>query len=335
MITIKDIAKAANVSPATVSRVLNNGPKVGAKKRAHVQKIIDDLGYRPNLTARALVKQSSGSIGVVIPEIFDPFMAKFAHEIESYASQHDVQTFISSGHNDVEKEAMAINKLLDNNVRSIILHSKVMSVEDIIHFSKIVPNLVLINRNIESIKEKCFWVDNYAASFAITEHLINAGHTKFVYLNSNYDIEDPKERFEGFKAALKAHNIHLDFNIVEYADPFHEGGSDAIQRIIKKGVTFTAIVAYNDQMALGAINYLHEIGINTPKAVSVVGFDDVIYASNSIPKLSTMHYPITEMAIAATTTAISEFIDSDIEQTDLPHCFTPEIIDRDSVKTLT
>ena len=330
MVTIKDIAKAANVSQATVSRVINNGPKVGPAKRAHVQRIMDELGYRPNLAARAFVTNKFTSLGVLVPEILDPFMATFAHHIEKLCQSMGLQTFITSGHNDVTKEKLAIEHLLDHRVSAMVLHSKVISDEDLLKYSELCPGLVLINRLVPGLEERCVWLDNRMGSELVVEYLFSMGHREFAYINSDFEIDDPQLRLKGVKSCLTRHNVKLPNSAIAYAPPFHEGGAQAVESLMARGTKFTALVTYNDAMAVGAMNFMLDQGMHIPRDVSVVGFDDVVYARDARPQLTTMRYPISMMAQAAASIAIQSAQQQTIDPT-IQRKYTPSLIRRQSV----
>ena len=143
MSTIKDVAREAGVSIATVSRVVNNGPKVGEKTKARVLSIMAELGYRPNENARALVTQKSKTLGVVIPDLSDPFFASLANGVDKVARQNNMQLLLSTGLITEESERQAIRLLLERRCESIVVHSKKLSDEEIIEFANKVPGLVL------------------------------------------------------------------------------------------------------------------------------------------------------------------------------------------------
>ena len=165
MITIKDIAKAANVSPATVSRVINDGPKVGLKTREHVKRVMKNMGYRPNINARALVNKKSTSLGLVLAELMDPFFATYANAIETVARESSSQLLMSSGSSNAKSERDAIETLLDHRVKAMIVHSKFLDNETLIDIARTVPGFVLINRYIEEISESCVWLDNVLGGY--------------------------------------------------------------------------------------------------------------------------------------------------------------------------
>ncbi|WP_440905008.1 substrate-binding domain-containing protein [Catenovulum sp. SX2] len=332
MATIKDIANAAGVSLATVSRVINNGPKVGDATRARIKEIMKEMGYRPNANARALVTQRNPSLGVVLAELSDPFFATLAHGIETVARQKDIQVLLSSGSIQAKTEMKAIDTLMEHRCEAMVVHSKALSDEVLVDYAKEIPGFVLINRYIEAIADRCVWLDNYAGGASIAKHLLSLGHKKIAMISSQYQIDDPILRLKGVEDELNAAGITIDKTAIELATPDQEGGETAMQNLLSKGIEFTAVVAYNDAMAAGAMSMLLDHGIQVPSEVSVIGFDDVILARYCRPKLTTLKYPIEMMGIKAAELAISLAAKKQIEDSAIvTHKYTPTIVKRESV----
>ncbi len=215
MATIKDIAQAAGVSLATVSRVINNGPKVGNETRKRVKKIMEEMGYRPNANARALVTKRSASLGVVIAELHDPFFAMLAHGVESITRKNNVQILLSAGSIEKETELRAIETLLEHRVEAMVVHSKALDDETLIGFANQVPGFVLINRYIPEIANRCVWLDNVTGGRLMAEYAINQGHEHVAVISSQYRIDDPNHRLEGIRNAI---NIPEQVSVMGYDD---------------------------------------------------------------------------------------------------------------------
>lgn len=305
MPTIKDIADAAGVSQATVSRVINNGPKVGDETRKRVKKLLVDMGYMPNAHARALVSKHNTSIGVVIAELADPFFATLADGIQKVALQRNIQMLLSCGSIDAETERKAIEHLLQHRCEAMVVHSKALDDQSLIDFARMVPGFVLINRFIPEISHRCVWLDNVTGGELMAEHMLKLGHQKFAMVNSRYEIEDPYQRLEGVRSELAKHGLNLPDNMVECSTPDQQGGEIAMQNILARGRDFTGIFCYNDAMASGAMSMLFDHGINVPQDVSIIGFDDILLAKYTRPKLSTLRYPIEIMAKRAAELALN------------------------------
>ncbi len=304
MATIKDVARIAGVSVATVSRVANNDPKVSDKTKTKVSKVMGDLGYTPNANARALVKQKSMIMGVVIPQLTDPFFASLANGVEEVARSENMQLLLSTGLFDAESERKAIALLIEQQCDIMVVHSKILSDEELTALAARKPGLVLIDRYIDAIKERCIWIDNFEGGRIAARHLISLAHQDFAVISSVHEIDDPKLRMEGFRSELNTAGFSLSEQLIELNEPNLRGGEIAAQNLLSSGKKFTAIFVYNDAMAIGAISTLEDNGFSVPNDISVLGFDDVLLSRYSRPKLSTLNYPIEEMATHAARLAL-------------------------------
>lgn len=305
MPTIKDVARLAGVSVATVSRVVNNAPKVSEKAKINVNKVMNDLGYTPNANARALVMQKSTTMGVVIPDLTDPFFASLANGVEEVARANKMQLLLSTGMIDAESERKAITLLIEQQCDVMVVHSKKLTDEEILKFAQKKPGLVLIDRYIKEIAHRCVWLDNLEGGKTAARHLLSLKHEAFACISSKYQIDDPQLRLNGFKGEIKKAGHSLEDELVVYDEPNLQGGEIATQKLLSSGKKFTAIFAYNDAMAIGAISTLENNGFSVPNDISVLGFDDVLLSRYSRPKLSTLHYPIKDMAIQAANIALN------------------------------
>lgn len=328
MTTIKDIAKIANVSVATVSRVVNKGPKVGQKTRQRVQQIMDELGYKPNANARALVTNKNTTIGVIIPDVSDPFFAALAQGVDNIARQNHIQLLISTSAVDAESERNALTLLQERQCRSIVFHSKKIPDEELAQLCRALPGLILINRHIKEFEHRCIWLDNKEGGKIAAQHLTSLMHQKIACISSQYSIDDPVRRVQGFVAELALQQLFIADGLLVYATPDQRGGEVAAQQLIKSGQPFSAIFVYNDAMAIGAISTLEDNGFKVPRDVSIIGFDDVLISQYSRPKLTTLCYPITQMAEAAASLSLQ--LINDQPQITIQNRYLPKLIKRQS-----
>ncbi|PWI35210.1 DNA-binding transcriptional regulator GalS [Vibrio albus] len=304
MATIKDVAKEAGVSVATVSRVINNSPKASAVSIEAVKQAMAKLGYRPNANARALVSQSTQTVGVLVGDVSDPFFGTLVKAADKVAHTHGKHLLVCNGYHHAEQEKAAIELLINSRCESLIIHSKALSDQELIQYANEVKGMVLINRHIPELADRCISLDNHKGSYLATEFLIRHGHTKIAHIASSHDIEDAEERIEGYRAAMRDNGLEPSSNCIEYGEPDSEGGEQATRNLLTKSVDFTAVVAYNDYMAVGALSVFEENGVQVPQQVSMVGFDDGMLAKYVHPKLTTIRYPIELMAEKATTLAL-------------------------------
>lgn len=333
MVTIKDVARIAGVSTATVSRVVHNGGQVGDECRAHVKKVIKDLGYRPNTNARALVSKRSNVVGVIMPALWVTFFSRLTSGAEHAARKQNYRMFMSNSQDESSVELEAIASLKEHACDAVVLHSKVTDENTLIQLAQSIPGFVLINRFIPAIANRCVWLDSYAGSKQLTQYLIEKGHRKFAIATSALDEEDAHDRVKATLDTLHQHGISVDKkNIVASITGMAEGEEIAHQ-LIKKGVDFTALVCHNDLQAIGAMNVFLDAGIQVPDDLSIVGFDDLYVSRACRPKLTTMNYPVEEMASYAVELAIS-LSKGEGQDSNRTHQFLPTFVERQSVADL-
>lgn len=311
MITIHDVAKKAGVSVATVSRVLNNYNSVSEKARIAVKEAVLELNYHPNANAKALVLNKTETIGVVVTDVADPFFAILVKAVDKVADEHHKSILIGIGYHNESKERDAIETLLRKRCTCLVVHSKALSDQELGQYLDKIPGMVIINRIIEGYENRCVSLNNYKGSFLATEMLIKQKHKNIAYIGSNHQITDEFERLNGYLSALQAYNIPKIDNAISHSTPDFEGGENAMIQLLSYNADLTAVVAYNDSMAAGAISVLNENNIQVPQQFSIIGFDDMPISRYLIPKLTTIRYPIDLMATYAAKLALS-LVDDEI-----------------------
>lgn len=330
MSTIHDVAKLAKVSVATVSRVLNQHPSVSDKTRLAVKQAIKQLHYQPNANAQALAVQSTETIGVVVTDVTDAFFAILVKAVDKVAEMHRKTILIGIGYHHEDKEREAIDTLLRKRCSCLVVHSKALSDEELSYYLETVPGMVIINRVIKGYEHRCVSLDNQKGTYLATEMLIRCGHKKIAYIGSNHAIFDEIERKKGYISALKDHHLPLNEHAITHNSPDFEGGEKAMIDLLSYNKDLTAVVAYNDSMAAGAISVLNENNISVPGQFSIVGFDDMPIARYLIPKLTTIRYPIDLMATYAANLALS-LVDDEVK-TPSAIQFNPTLVRRFSVE---
>ncbi|MFS1876534.1 substrate-binding domain-containing protein [Enterovibrio norvegicus] len=311
MATIKDVAKRAGVSVATVSRVINLSPQTRPDTVESVKSAMKELGYRPNAAARTLVSKKSLAIGVVVADVSDPFFGTLVKHVDTMALQQGHHLLIGNGYHKKEREKQAIESLIQNQVGAFIIHSKALDDDTLLAYAAENEAMVFINRLIPGLEDRCIHLDNYRGAYLATEHLIQQGHKAIACISSNHDIEDSQQRRRGYLDALKAHGLgqhdcsRETLGWIATGWPDEQGGEDAMLKLLKDSKQITAVFCYNDVMAAGAITAITDNAYRVPEDISVVGFDDSHIARYLHPKLTTVRYPIEEMAAQAAELAIS------------------------------
>lgn len=329
MITIRDVARQAGVSVATVSRVLNNSALVSPDTRDVVMKAVTQLGYRPNANAQALATQVSDTIGVVVMDVSDAFFGALVKAVDTVAQQHQKYVLIGNSYHEAEKERHAIEVLIRQRCSALIVHSKALSDAELSDFMQHIPGMVLINRIVPGFAHRCVGLDNVSGALMATRMLLNHGHQRIGYLSSNHGIEDDDMRREGWSKALQEQGIIAPDSWVGSGSPDMQGGEAAMVELLGRNLGLTAVFAYNDSMAAGALTTLKDNGIVVPQHLSLIGFDDIPISRYTDPQLTTVRYPVMSMAKLATELALLGAAGKlDRETT---HCFMPTLVRRHSV----
>ncbi|MBB1201578.1 HTH-type transcriptional regulator GalS [Enterobacteriaceae bacterium 89] len=329
MITIRDVARHAGVSVATISRVLNHSPLVSPETRDLVMKAVTELGYRPNANAQALATQVSDTIGVVVMDVSDAFFGALVKAVDTVAQQFQKNVLIGNSYHEAEKERNAIEVLIRQRCNALIVHSKALSDAELGEFLQQIPGMVLINRIVPGFEHRCVGLDNVSGAMMATRMLLNQGHTRVGYLGSSHQIEDNQMRHEGWLRALSEQGIAAPEAWVGTGSPDLQGGEAAMVELLGRNQGLTAVFAYNDNMAAGALTALKDNGIAVPQHLSLIGFDDIPIARYTDPQLTTVRYPIVSMAKLATELALMGAAGKlDISAT---HCFMPTLVRRHSV----
>lgn len=329
MVTIKDVARVAGVSTSTVSRVVRKEGKVGKACRAKVQKVIDELGYRPNINAQALVNKKSKTLGVIVPNVSMSFFGTLACGAEREAKAQGYRLLISNAFGDEKAELEALDSLMQHRCEIIVMHSVHTPDETLCELAEKIPGLVFINRFIAKIAHRCVWLDNTRGAQEATQFLLAAGHKDIAVITRKDMNHDAQSRLDGIGMALSGAGIKLEKDAIVEAEANMDGGSIAVKELMAKGDKFSAILVYNDNMAIGVIHELNACGLRVPEDVSVIGFDDLLISVACLPQLTTMHYPIEEMARYASKLAI-ELSDQDGSAV-RTHLFMPHLVKRGSV----
>lgn len=298
MATIQDVADRAGVSKATVSRVLSGNGYVGQEKRERVLQAIAETDYRPNLLARNLATQSSQTIGLVITNTlysgsyFAELMAHSARMME----QQGRQLILADGKHTAGQEREAIQFLLDLRCDGIIIYPRFLSIDELdTIISQQRQPILVINRRLRINDSYCIYVDQHATSASAVTHLVTHGHRDIAFITGSLDSPTGMERLSGYQAALNAAGIPAEPQRIVTGKWTAQSGMAAVDSLLARRVAFSAIVASNDEMAIGAIKRLTECGIAVPQQVSVMGFDDIPLAPYITPSLSSVKLPVTEM----------------------------------------
>jgi len=304
-ITIKDIAKKANVSITTVSRVLNNKPDVSDETKENILRIIDKLGYNPNGIARGLVMQRTYTIGLIIPDISNPLFPEIARGIEKKAKKLNYSVIFYDTDNDIVEEREAIRVLRSKQVDGIILTSlSVKNSNELLKMKEEKFPVVELDRLIQNIKIPTITIDNVLSGYTATSYLIEMGHTRLGHITGDLSIKSAENRLKGFRKALKKYQLKLENKWVLEGDYTSSSGYNQMKRLLKQSEKPTAVFIANDLMALGSYEAIFEEGLRIPEDISIIGHDGIDMASFVRPKLTTIAQPKLELGEKAAETLV-------------------------------
>jgi LacI family transcriptional regulator len=320
--TIKDIAEETGVSYATVSRALNNkyGVKPGTRKK--ILAVALARGYTPNGIARGLVRKQTHSIGLIIPDISNPFFPQVASGVEDGAKEKGYSIFLCNTNYESDQEARYLQLLIEKRVDGIILSSGFQASGTINPLLMGSIPIVSLCTRVENIKNSFVVIDNERGGFIATKHLIEQGYPTVGYIGTQ------GQRFKGYLQALEKFNIPFDNRFVFSGDLKRETGYKITKRLIADQHFPRALFVENDLMALGTIQGIKESGLRVPDDIAVVGFDDISFASFPEIGLTTVRQPKYEMGKLAA----NILLDSIIKSTKEPkkHILEPKLIVRTS-----
>ena len=290
--TIKDVAKEAGVSLMTVSRVINNKEHIASATREKVQAAIKKLNYMPNLSARNLVLQKADFLGLVVPDISNPFFGDLVKASEKIAKDRGYSVILGDSDGDVTAETEYIEAFRGRMCEAIILVAP--RVEDI----------VLQEIDDEEIIQ--VYLDNAAGAYSAVKHLLDLGHRRIGFVMGPENVPNSHRRKAGYIDALKEYGLEFDPEL-EFQGEFKvETGKEAFEKFVTMKDPPTAVFNSNDLMAFGFVIAARDAGYSIPEDFSVVGFDDIFLSSLMEPALTTVRYPFVEMG----TQAINMLLDS-------------------------
>lgn len=328
MATIYEVSKAAGVSLATVSRVINKNNVVSQKTREKVERAMAELGYRPNTIAQSLASSKSNSVGVLVSELDSPFFGEMMASIEKELRKSGKQVIFAAGHNSEKLEKESIEFLLSRFCDALIIHVEQADDEYIQALSKGKVPIYVINRHIESIKDRCIYMNNELGGYIATKYALDNGHQRIAHIAGPQSKNDAVERCAGYQKALKEADIVEDKSLLVYGDYTEKSGSESFEKLIQQGRDFTALICANDEMASGAMKQARDMGIKIPQEMSIVGFDNTSFAQYLYPQLTTIDNPVGDIGKMAARMVLNDVYAQKYQAT---HYFEPTLVERESL----
>lgn len=323
MASIRDVAKLANVSPATVSRVMNNTANVDEEKRERVLCAIKETGFVPNQVARSLYKKSAMLIGLIVPSIENPFFTQMANAIEKSADAMGYRLLLCSSADDVEKEKTMISMLTSMNADGIIITT---SNDELIPYinNSTIPIVVTDRQLEESINCDYVHCDHYKSGRMAMEHLLECGCKNIVCIRASQYISSARARYEGYADVCKERGIAQQIIDTEYS---FEKGLEVTEKLLEIYPKVDGIIACNDMVAISVYKILNRHKIKVPQDVKLIGFDDIYISRLMTPEITTIGQPIHEMGKKAVELIVNEHKSAKRE-----YIFEPSLIIRETTR---
>jgi LacI family transcriptional regulator len=298
-ITMSDVAREAGVSLMTVSRVVNDKDDVSQATRQRVLQVIDRLGYRPSGIARGLATKRTGTLGLVVPDVANPFFSELARGAESVAYAAGYNVFLCNTEEDPARELRVLESLEEKRVDGLVLCSSRLEQDALRRAVSHFAAVVLVNRPLDQPGVGKVLVDDVAGGLAVTRHLLAAGHRRIGFLAGPAASFSGRRRLQGYRAALSGAGLAYRPDWLRHGAPSAEGGHRTARQLLADVPELTALFCYNDLVAVGALQAGAELGRQVPGDLAVVGFDDIPLAALVTPPLTTCRVPRHELGARA------------------------------------
>lgn len=296
---IKAVAKRANVSTATVSRTINGSAQVSPRTAERVRKAINALNFYPNTNARALGSGRSNLFGLIISDITNPFFPELVKSFEDFAVANGQDVLIANTNYDPERMKLCVTRMLQRRVDGVAVITSEMDSRLVADLSRRHIPLVFLDSAKPGPGVSCVRIDYSSGIDAAVNHLITLGHKRIAFISGPMGLASARIRYKAFMESTV--RDHLDSNSDLIAEGNHQvdGGHEAMKRILSSSAKPTAVLASNDLTAIGAMGAITEAGLRVPDDISVVGYDDIQLSGFTMPPLSTVRLPRSEIARAA------------------------------------
>jgi len=297
--TVYTVAKHAGVSIATVSRALVGSRKVTPQTRERVMQAVENLNFEPNPSARRLAYQKTETIALVFPDISGPFYSTVIRGVEQEAGRHDHNVLIYGTHG--KESSGRYLRTLSSKVDGLIIMARSVDEDSLWSLERQGIPFVLLGHSNGQIQCSSIAVDNEAGAYKAAAHLLGHGHQRIGIITGPENSPDNKGRLQGYQKALLDAGISLQQNMVVPGNFKHEGGQIAIQKLLEGNSPPTAVLAANDEMAIGAIDAAQQMSLRVPEDLAVIGFDDIQMSALTRPSLTTVRQPMQLLGEAAVT----------------------------------
>ncbi len=328
MSTIKDVAALAGVSFTTVSHVLNNTRPVSAQARARVLAAVDEIGYLPSAVARSLRRSETKIVGVLVPNVRNPFFAELVVGVEEWCRQAGYSVFLCNSDNDPKHQQSYLRTLLEKRIDGLLLSSAGDTDALATTFRHASVPVVTVDRLVPGARADRVSVNNQAGAMAAVRHLMSLGHRRIGCVSGPAEFEVTQERVAGWRAALQDEGVQPDDAWLIESDFSTAGGYEAVKTLLARAPALTAVFTSNDLMAMGALRAAAESGRSVPRELSVVGFDGIELGSYIYPAITSVGCSIRDLGREAGRALIERIENPQAPFKDLQ--LTPQLVLRES-----
>lgn len=300
---MKDIAQKAGVSVMTVSKVLNNAPDISPGRKLHIRSLAQQMGYIPDAMAQGLRNRTTKLLGLLIPSVANPLYARIVMAIEECSQELGYELILAHSHNNIDREEQTIRRLMSRRVDGLFISPVYrLSPESTVYeelCARAIPTVLLgppapFCRHFVNVE-----TEDILASYKATCHLLELGHRRIAFLGGASVSPSSQERFEGYRRALREHQMEIDDQLVFTAGASIEDGEKAALQLINEGLNATAVQAASDLIAIGAASVFLRQGIDIPRDISVVGFGNILLSEYFRIPLTTIRQPKFRLGISA------------------------------------
>lgn len=334
--TLADVAREAGVVAMTASRAINDSGYVSDEVRVRVLKAARRLHYRPNILARQLKLRRLNTVGVVLPDVSNPFSTELLEGMKSVLDQKGYTAFVTTTGRRIDREVSGLRALVEHRVDGLLIATRGTRIGDALvrDLARHGPPIVTIGRPIDGIAVDCVTADHWQGAFDAVSHLIRLGHTRIGFIGISHHDRHTLRRFQGYEDALAANGIkpiarYVAGPSIAPAFATQEDGHTAMMQLLELKRPPTAFFARNDFAAIGALRAAHEAGLRVPEDVAIAGFDDIPLAAYTTPTLTTVQQPIAEQGQIAARLLLDR-IEGAAGKKNVLHCIKCQLIVRES-----
>lgn len=332
--TISDVAKAAGVSKATVSRVISGNAFVSAEVTDRVRGVMESMNFHPNNVAQSLATRRSNTIGMVVGALGGPYFGIMMGAVEKTIEGHGLHLLVASDGQQRQRERDSIELLLQRRCDGLVVHADALDDAELMSLcGGTAQPIVLINRRVATMADRCVYSDDKLGGRLAVNHLVKRGHRHIGCITGPLHLHESQERLTGYRNGMKAANLEAKPDWLVESDFDTAGGARAISVLLDRNPEVTAVFVQNDQMAAGVLDACRTRGMDLPRDLSVVGFDDVEWARYLRPRLTTIQQPVHAMGVAAGRLLL-RMLGRESTDEELVTYFQPKLIERESVSNL-